>query len=220
VRIADLTTAHLLAAAEIHRAGFPDDPVSLLGREATRRYYSWLLDGPHRSEGFGAFLNGRLVGMVVGGSFGSLFPGYLRRNLLYVLCRLALRPRLIAHPAIGGRALRKLRGRGSASPSADDRQEAPPSSEPGPSEPAWELLAIAVSPEARGHGVGALLVREAARRAAATGFMRMELSVHPDNARAINFYEGIGWERFPPGEQWAGRMRRAVSYDPDSPGAA
>lgn len=221
VLVRDLAPRDLWAAADIHRASFAEDPVSLLGREATRRYYEWLLNGPHGSEGFGAYMDQRLVGVLVGGSFGSLLPGYLRRNFLHVVSRLALRPRLLAHAAIGGRALRRLRGRGAADPGNDERGNAPPF--PGPAareEPAWELLAIAVSPDARGHGIGAVLVKEAARRAEAAGFHRMELSVHPENARAIRFYEGIGWRKCMSGEQWTGRMSRAVTSAPGGPGAA
>ena len=85
---------------------------------------------------------------------------------------------------------------------------------PDPSGGAWERLASAVARSARGHGVGARLVEEAARRAARGGFDRMELSVHPDNATAIRFYEGIGWRKIVAAGGWTGRMWRPVPTEP------
>ena len=214
VRIAELDRADLAAAVEVHRASFAGDPVSLLGHEATRRYYLWLLDGPHASVAFSAHLGDRLVGVLVGGSFGSLFPGFLRRNLPFVLFTLATRPRLLAHPSIGGRIAGRLVPGGTASGGTEpSARTAFPAAEPPPGR-AWELLAIAVSPEARGHGVGALLVDEATRRARATGYDRLELSVHPDNEGAIRFYERIGWSKLTSGDAWSGRMWRPASADP------
>jgi ribosomal protein S18 acetylase RimI-like enzyme len=215
VRIGDLTDRDLEAAAGIHRAGFPDDPITRLGPEAVARYYVWLLEGPHQSEGIAAFLDDELVGVLVGGSFGSLLPGYLRRNLPFIATRVVLRPRLLLDldvPARLGRAMSRILFRRSVS---DDDLDTSAEFPPTPlDDPAWELLSIAVSPRARGHGVGAALVAEGARRAQRSGYRRMELSVHRENARAIRFYEGIGWRKLvPDGSEWAGRMWRAVSEE-------
>ena len=57
-----------------------------------------------------------------------------------------------------------------------------------------EILTLAVRPPARRQGLGARLVRAAARRAAASGATRMFLEVAEDNAAARALYGGLGFE--------------------------
>ena len=52
---------------------------------------------------------------------------------------------------------------------------------------------IAVTPEARGHGVGALLLADVEREAMLRGIERIELAVLPQNGGAIQFYENNGY---------------------------
>lgn len=55
------------------------------------------------------------------------------------------------------------------------------------------LLNIAVHPEARGQGVGRLLLTECMRRAAATGAKRIYLEVRPANRSALHLYRRAGF---------------------------
>ena len=65
---------------------------------------------------------------------------------------------------------------------------------------------------------------EAEARARRDGYASMLLTVHPDNARAVTFYEQLGWERHTIGDgDWTGnmekltqvtRLRAAVSVPP------
>ena len=45
----------------------------------------------------------------------------------------------------------------------------------------------------RGQGLGRRLMLAALKQARASGFIRIELSVHADNARAIALYERVGF---------------------------
>lgn len=57
-----------------------------------------------------------------------------------------------------------------------------------------EILTLAVRPSARRQGLGARLVRAAARHAAASGATRMFLEVAEDNAPARALYGALGFD--------------------------
>jgi len=48
-------------------------------------------------------------------------------------------------------------------------------------------------------------------RAAELGFERMHLTVDPSNARAISFYEKLGWQREPSAVRWTGSLAKAIT---------
>ncbi len=54
---------------------------------------------------------------------------------------------------------------------------------------------LGVLPRYQRHGVGRRLVGEVAKRLAALGCPKLNLSVADDNASAIRFYESLGFER-------------------------
>lgn len=56
-----------------------------------------------------------------------------------------------------------------------------------------ELGNVAVSPEARGRGVGAMLVKEIVGRAARRGVRELFLEVRPSNATARHLYDKFGF---------------------------
>ncbi|WP_404363364.1 ribosomal protein S18-alanine N-acetyltransferase [Marinobacter sp.] len=58
------------------------------------------------------------------------------------------------------------------------------------------IYSIAVSPEARGHGLGEKLIREAEQQAVEAGRIVMRLEVREDNARAIALYRRLGYRQF------------------------
>ncbi|WP_306591350.1 N-acetyltransferase [Geothrix sp. 21YS21S-4] len=57
-----------------------------------------------------------------------------------------------------------------------------------------ELLRIAVAPEARGQGLGRVLLEVCQRELAAEGLVRLFLEVRPSNAPALRLYQRCGWE--------------------------
>ena len=56
-------------------------------------------------------------------------------------------------------------------------------------------LGMGVVPAYRGRGVGLRLIQTTLARARVAGFVRVELDVHADNARAIALYEKVGFVR-------------------------
>ncbi len=58
------------------------------------------------------------------------------------------------------------------------------------------IYSIAVSPSARGQGVGETLVREAEKEAVDADRIIMRLEVREDNAGAINLYKRLGYRQF------------------------
>lgn len=56
-----------------------------------------------------------------------------------------------------------------------------------------ELLRIAVSPEARGQGLGRRLLEACQQALAEEGLVHLYLEVRPSNAPAIQLYRACGW---------------------------
>ncbi len=95
-------------------------------------------------------------------------------------------------------------------------------SEHGPGE--WYITAVAVMPEARGKGVGAVLLEDAITRARDAGATSVTLDVDDRNVGAQRFYGRYGFEvtgASPPARLWRGvrvfRMRLALASDNDQP---
>lgn len=209
--IEPLTADRIESTARIHRTAFPDSLITALGPEAARRYYRWLLQGPHDSVGIAALDDGELAGFLVGGRFQGAVSGYMRANRPFLIGRMLLRPWLIARPdffrKVSWRTLKRT-----------FRRSAPPSglnstlnstSKPRRS---FGVLSIAVDPARQGRGVGAALMIEAERQAREQGYDAMDLTVAPTNAAAVRLYEKLGWSRETPADGvWTGTMRKALS---------
>ncbi|HEX2205772.1 MAG TPA: GNAT family N-acetyltransferase [Longimicrobium sp.] len=197
VEVRPLGAADLARVAEVHRAAFPGSALTALGGDAPRRYYAWLLAGPHDAHPRGAFAEGRLVGFCFGGVYRGALTGYVRGNAPYLALRALLRPRLL----LGG-AFRKAAALGARLLVRTPRRTPPP----GGWLPSFGILSIAVHPEARGTGAARALMDDAEAEARRRGFGVMHLSVRPENARAVRFYEKCGWERRESGGEWNGIM--------------
>ena len=204
--MADIVTRPLQAddldrVAAIHCAAFSTSPLTLLGREAVRRYYAWLLGGPHDVTAVGAFSSGQCVGFSFGGVFRGAMTGFLKRNRVYLGLRVLSHPWLLARAPFRSRLWQGLRILGR-------RQKKPG---PAPSAtPSFGILSIAVDPAWQGSGAASALMRESESAAVRLGFRQMHLTVHPENARAVRFYEKSGWRRHPEGPTWSGSFRRSL----------
>ncbi|SDW14695.1 GNAT family N-acetyltransferase [Paenibacillus sp. CF384] len=55
-------------------------------------------------------------------------------------------------------------------------------------------LGVAILPDARGQGVGLVLMNEIMQQARADGYKALSLSVDPDNQAAVRLYEKLGFE--------------------------
>lgn len=204
VQLAPLHREHLAAVAAIHERAFADSAITTFGREAICRYYRWLMEGPHDAALVGAWHGEALVGFCAAGVFRGAMSGFLRANRVYLAGRMLARPALILSPLVRDRIREALKITARFS-----RFHRKPTSSPTP--PQFGVLSIATSPEARGLGAGRSLMIDAELRARASGFARMVLTVHPDNARAVKFYEDLGWERRLVEGVWRGAMFKELA---------
>jgi ribosomal protein S18 acetylase RimI-like enzyme len=202
IRVAPLAAGDLPAIVAIHRKAFPDSAITAFGDEAVRRYYLWLLEGPHDAVVTGAWQGTTLVGFCAAGVFRGAMNGFLRANRRYLARHIALHPRLWLSSLIRDRIRTAL---AITVRFSRRRTQVPPVA------PSFGVLSIATDPNVRGAGAGRALMHEAETRARREGHARMTLTVHPENARAIKFYEQLGWSRSDVGGGWQGSMLKQLS---------
>lgn len=205
VRIGAITRRDLVAVAEVHRRAFPESAITAFGREAVRRYYQWLLEGPHDAALVGAWKDDRLVGFCAAGTFNGALSGFLRANRLYLALRMASHPWLVTSPLVRDRVIQGLRVLRRSSPAVSSADAA---------QRRFGILAIATDPSVRGAGAGRALMADAEERARRLGHACAMLTVHPSNTRAVCFYEQLGWtRRTPAGQAWTGTMEKLLSSE-------
>lgn len=204
LRIAALTRAQLPDVVAVHTRAFPDTALTAFGGEALRRYYLWLLEGPHDAALVGAWHGAALVGFCAAGVFRGAMNGFLRANRRYLAGQIVRHPRLALNPLVRDRIAAALKITLRFSRVARAVPAGPAVA------PSFGVLSIATDPRARGAGAGRALMHEAEARARRLGHARMTLTVHPDNTRAVRFYEQLGWVRV--GEPaWTGLMVRTLA---------
>ena len=203
--VVDLTAADLGDVASLHLAAFQESELTRLGHEAVRRSYLWQFEGPHELAAIGVRRDGRLVGFLFGGIFRGSTIGFVKRERWFLLGRVLRNPSMVVNKQSLSRiglAVRLL-ARRTGTPSTENPAAAPDRS--------FGVLSVAVDPAVQGSQVGQALMAEAERRARAAGFPRMHLTVHPDNERAVRFYERGGWVRATrPDGTWGGQMTREL----------
>lgn len=195
----------LMQVTEVHRAAFPSSALTALGSEAVRRYYLWQLTGPHDVLALGCWFDDQLVGFCFGGVFRGALGGFVRTNKGFLILRVAARPWLLTGSefrerlSVGVRALRPRRLRRSV----PVIQNVKPLK-------SFGILSIATHPEFQRLGVARRLMAESEAYARSHGFVRMGLTVHPQNFPAVRFYEHLGWERVLGDGVWTGRMEKML----------
>ena len=205
IRVRDAGDADLASIARLHVEAFDDSVLSELGVEAVRRNYRWQLTGPHDLTALVSTDGSEVLGFLFGGVFRGSTIGFVKREKWFLLRSVLARPGILLRGVGWSRitlAVRLLLRRSPTSQPED------PAAVPRRS---FGVLAIAVDPAAQGRGVGASLMVEARRRAAAQGFRSMHLSVHPGNAKALAFYRSLGWTELVEADgRWAGRMTTSL----------
>jgi ribosomal protein S18 acetylase RimI-like enzyme len=204
LRIAPARREDLDALAALHARAFPEAAITAFGHEAVRRYYRWLLEGPHDAAVMLAWRDDQLVGFCASGWFRGAMRGFLRANRLYLAGRVLRHPSLLRTELVRDRIALAIRltwrfARARATSEPQDVRR-------------FGVLAIATDPQVRGSGAGRALMQEAEARARREGFSAMTLTVHPDNARGVRFYEQLGWaRRTANGGAWTGSMEKLLT---------
>ncbi len=203
--MADITVrqaveADLPTVAEIHIRAFPDSFLSRLGRGPVEKYYEWLLKGPHQTTALMAYADGKPAGFCFGGVFRGALSGFLKKNRYYLFLSLLARPAVFFHPEMMnrlGQGIKSLRA-----PAASSNM-------PSPGASSFGILSVAVDPVFQRSGAGRELMLESEKAAKRLGFREMDLTVHPENTKAVSFYKKAGWieDREKPG---SGRMRKSL----------
>jgi ribosomal protein S18 acetylase RimI-like enzyme len=189
----------------VHLAAFPDSALTKLGAESVRRYYEWQLLGPHDAVALGVFVNRRLFGFCFGGVFRGSTSGFLNSNWAYLLWRVLTHPWLATNPefrkraGVGARLLQRTKPPG-----------LPASQKLASTDRSFGILSIAVHPQSQGLGLGRVLMKESETAARQRGFDQMDLTVHPNNHQAIQFYKILGWEKAGQQDVWQGKMRKSL----------
>jgi ribosomal protein S18 acetylase RimI-like enzyme len=205
VAIRSLTINDLISVAAIHRTAFPDSALTKLGLEAVRRYYEWLLVGPHEAANLAAVVDGKVAGFCFGGVFRGAMSGFLNKHQVFLFSRVLRRPWIAANPIFFERFISGLRIlRRAGKPKKLGVEQGRPAARP------FGILAIAVHPAYQGLGVGKLLMQESELVARRRGFLDMVLTVNTGNHQAIRFYEGLGWKRINERGEWEGGMRKPL----------
>lgn len=204
IEIAPLTRGDLPRVAEIHAQAFATSAITGFGPGAVTRYYAWLLEGPHDAALVGAWNHGQLVGFCAAGVFRGAMNGFLRANRRYLAMQVLRHPGLLASPLIRDRL------RQAVSITLRFSRLAQRTSKPAGA-PQFGVLSIATSPAAEGTGVGRALMQEAEDRARSRGHARIVLTVHPENVRAVRFYERQGWQRTDASGSWNGAMHKLLT---------
>ena len=174
-KIIPMTKRHAKAAARLHRQGIDTGFLSSLGPMFLRQLYAAI---PSCPSGFGFVMedaSGKVQGFVAcGESPGKVYKQCLLRRgpmMAFPLIRFLFRPSVIK------RIIQTLRY------PAEVGEELPPA----------EVLSIAVSPDARGKGVGKALISAALEEFARRGADKVKVAVWAGNKGAIRFYEQCGF---------------------------
>lgn len=175
----------------LHREEFPSNVVSRFGALLVRAYYVSFVTSPH-AVAYVVELDGRVAGYLVGiVRLRQHRRRLLRRHLLRLAPAAALGA--LMHPALAVALTRaRLARRGTRAGEAGGSRPSPPDGVQS-SEPVVAVLShVAVAREGRGRGLGAALVAQFEREAAASGVTRLCLAT-TDDSGAGAFYEHRGW---------------------------
>jgi ribosomal protein S18 acetylase RimI-like enzyme len=205
-RVRALELTDLPTVVDVHLSAFAGQALSKLGAEAVRRYYLSLHRGPFELTALGAFAGTRLEGFLYGGMLRGEMSYFLDHNRGFLITTIATRPWLLANPLFRNRLklglglIRKPEQLGRRAEEVKD-----------PSLRSFGILSIAVAASLQRGGVGRALMAAAENTARAQGYTRMHLTVHPNNQKAIDFYQAEGWTKHIVNGAWTTGMRKSLT---------
>lgn len=206
VILKSLETRDLPIIARVHMDSFPDSALTKLGRAIVELYYLWQLTGPHKKvHAAGAFVAGECAGFSFSGIFNGSTSGFVRRYKLSLFGAVLRHPRLLFSSLFRSRL-----GEGVRLLTHIARKQKTLNATESTSTPNYGVLSIAVDPKFQKLGIGQLLMLDAEEEALRYGCREICLTVHPDNTKAVRFYERQNWQRFAPGDLWNGAMTKTL----------
>jgi ribosomal protein S18 acetylase RimI-like enzyme len=180
-----MTPGMVRQAARIHLDALSASRTAIMGAAYARRFIDWFCQTEHRAIALVAVDKyGDVVGYVIGAPLG--YPTALSRAMApLAAAALVARPWLFFRREFRNGLLDRVRlllGR-----------SVPRRAEPGLPTPTASLVAIGVTPAARGRKIGLCLVQAFEAQAQALGMRSLRLSMHSDNFIARRLYERCGW---------------------------
>ena len=198
-----LQPADLVKVVRVHINSFPDSALTKLGAQIVRRYYLWQLTGPHKKVwATGAFVGNDCAGFSFSGIFNGSTSGFIQQNKRFLVQEVLLRPWLLFNPLFRNRL-----GEGVKLLRRYSKKRSPKSAVAVQSQMTdYGILAIAVADKYQKLGIGQLLMLDAEKEARKYGYRQICLSVHPENQKAVRFYEKQNWQKFYQSDSWNGAM--------------
>lgn len=207
VTIRPILVEDLPLVARLHLDSFPDSALTKLGPAIVERYYQWQLAGPHRKvHAVAAFVAAECAGFSFSGIFSGSTSGFIRRyraNLITAVLRhphLIFNERFLKRLGEGIRLLtrqKKLTVRDTKGGTAEPRTD-------------YGILSIAVAPRFQKSGIGQRLMLDAEAEALKYGCRELCLTVHPENTKAVRFYEKQEWRKLVTAGLWNGAMVKTL----------
>ena len=193
--VRELESKDVIAAARLHRIVFHDYFLTHMGQGFLERFYSEFVDRDG-NYGYVAIWGKELAGSVIGTlDYQRCFNRFYRRHFPWLA--LTVVGRLIVDPYIRRHlASRMAHVRQALHSVAARRQQVSVAAElPAADQAPAHLLSIGVHPDQWGSGLAEQLVDRYCDALWEDGWERVSLSVRPENARAIAFYEKTGWQQ-------------------------
>jgi ribosomal protein S18 acetylase RimI-like enzyme len=186
--IVPMTAEMVRKAARVHLRALAGSRTAIMGEAYARTFIDWFRRAEHGGIALVAIdIHGDLVGYVIGAPLG--YPRALSRHLVWIAAvAVIVRPWLFFRQQFRNGVLDRLRLVLGRSLPHGAELELPA--------PTMSLVAIGVSPAARGKKIGLCLVQAFEARARELQMRSLRLTTPSDNAVARRLYERCGWRPF------------------------
>lgn len=193
--------------ARVHMDSFPDSALTKLGEKTVEFYYDWQLAGTHEKvRATVALVGNKCAGFSFSGIFRGSTSGFVNRYKLHLVLAVLRHPRLIFDGLFFRRLLEGVR----LIARLAQKRNATPKVRKAGSVPSYGILSIAVAPQFQKLGIGRRLMLDAEEEAKKYGSGEICLTVHPDNKKAVRFYERQNWKKFTTADLWSGAMIKTL----------
>jgi len=206
-QLRNITRENLGQVAEIHRKVFPESILSSLDKKTIIKYYDWQMTPPNICYVIGVFNSeSHLLGFCFAGSLRNAEIYFIQDNFIFFAAYFLRHPRfLFNHTLLSrlGHFLRNLRDHLIQGKWRRTKEQQVKSDRFG-------ILSIAVNQNFQRCGIGKILMKDVVQYAKEKGYHKIELSVHPENQKAVSFYEKSGWMKvlYDHEKPWQGYMEK------------